>query len=83
MPRYYIDTDDGSLFITDDEGREYASIAAARAMAQRAVVDMAHRLIPDGEHRTFTAAIRDENGTVLYVATLSFDGEWKISPPVG
>ncbi len=79
MPRYYIDTDDGSLFVSDDEGQEFASVEAARAMAQKALVEMAQRLIPDGEHRTFTASIRDENGTVLYVATLSLVGEWKVA----
>lgn len=83
MPHYYIDTDDSTLFVHDDEGREYAGVQAARAMAQRALVDMATRLIPDGERRTFTAAIREGDGTVLYVATMLLSGEWRVSPPPG
>lgn len=65
---------------SDDEGREFADVEAARAMTQRALVDMAGRLIPDGERRAFTAAIREGNGTVLYIATLTLSGEWKASP---
>jgi hypothetical protein len=42
---------------------------------------MAQQGIPDGERRTFTASVRDENGTVVYVATLTLVGEWKVSPP--
>lgn len=80
MPHYYIDTDDGALFVLDDEGREFADVEAARAMTQRALVDMAGRPIPDGERRSFTAAIRQGNGTVLYVATLTLSSEWKASP---
>lgn len=83
MPYYYIDTDDGALFVLDDEGREFADVEAARAMTQRALVDMAGQLIPASERRAFTAAIRDGSGTVLYVGTLTLGGEWRVSPPPG
>ncbi|KAB1068177.1 DUF6894 family protein [Methylobacterium planeticum] len=78
MPRFYIDTDDGVFPVRDDVGHEFASVEAARNMAQRALPDMARQKLPDGERRTFTASIRDENGTVLYVATLSLVGEWMV-----
>jgi hypothetical protein len=81
MHRYYFDTDDGFLPVRDDAGQAFASVEAARDLAQRALRDMAQQGIPDGERRTFTASVRDENGTILYVATLTLVGEWKVSPP--
>lgn len=78
MSHYYIDTDDGALFIRDDGDREFASVEAARDLAQRALREMAEQQTPDGERRIFKASIRDGIGTVLYVATLTIIGEWKI-----
>ena len=78
MPCYYIDTDDDVLSVRDEEGQELANDAAAREMAHRVLPEMARQRLPDGEHRTLTAAVRDEAGTVLYIATLSLMGEWKV-----
>ena len=80
MQRYYFDTDNGILPVRDDAGQEFASVEAARDMAQRALRDMAQQEIPDGERRVFTVAIRDGNETILYVATLTLAGEWKVPP---
>ncbi|WCS28585.1 hypothetical protein LOK46_32285 (plasmid) [Methylobacterium sp. NMS14P] len=81
MPRYYFDTDDGLLPVRDDTGREFAGVRAARDLAQRALREMAQQQIPDGESRVFKISIRDEKAALLYVATLTLAGEWKISPP--
>jgi len=80
VSRYYIDTDDGLLFIHDDEDWEFASAGAARDLAQRALREMAEQRVPDGERRVFTSSVRDRKGTTLYVATLTLLGEWKVPP---
>ncbi len=80
MPRYFIDTDDGSLFVSDDEGQDYADVRAARDMAHKTLPDMAQQRLPDGEHRTFTASVRDASGSIHYVATLTLAGAWRIPP---
>jgi len=41
---------------------------------------MTHGALPDGEHRALQAIVRDEAGQEVYVATITFVGEWKIPP---
>ena len=81
MPRFFIDSDDGDMSVIDDEGYELQDAQAARTMAIDVLPDMARQKIPDGDCRDFTVRVRDENGTVLYTATLSLIGEWIVTPP--
>lgn len=80
MPRYFIDTDDGDFCHLDDEGFDMLDAQAARDAAMDALPDMARDKLPDGDRRTFTATVRDRDGTVLYSAALSLVGEWKVAP---
>lgn len=75
MPLFYVDTDDGTVHVHDDEGIEVADFAAARNAAISALPDMARDKLPDGEHRIFVATVRDHAGTILYAATLTFRGQ--------
>lgn len=81
MPRYFIDTDDDVLAVHDDQGQDFPNPVAARDMAHLILPDMVRQKMPDSDHRTFRASVRDESGTVLYVATLTLIGEWKVSHP--
>lgn len=81
MPRYYIDTDDDVLPVRDDTGQDFTHVGQARNLAQRALREMAQQQVPDGERRVFRASVRDEGGTILYVATLTLVGEWTVPPP--
>ena len=76
MPRYFIDADDGEYPHRDEDGHELPSDEAARAAALDALPDMARDKLPDGDHRTFAATVRDERGDVVYRATLTLRGEW-------
>lgn len=80
MPRYYIDTDDDVLSVRDEEGQEFANVEATRHLAHVALSDMMRHKLPDGEPRIVTASLRDESGSILYVATLTLAGEWR-GPP--
>lgn len=71
MPRYFIDTSDQGLFYSDDEGREYPDLDAAKAAAVSALPDMARDALPDGDTRTFLALVRDQEGDSLIQPTLS------------
>lgn len=76
MPRYFIDTDDGSTRVRDEGGLDLPDAAAARAEAIRALPDMARDTMPNGDRRTLVSEVRDERGTVVYHATLTFAGRW-------
>ena len=76
MPRYYFDTDDDDMLVIDDDGAELPDDDAAWRCAQNTLPDMARDKMPDGDGRTFTVAVRDEMGDVIYRATLSLKGEW-------
>ena len=74
MPRYFIDTDDGDVRINDDQGFDLADAEAARREAMAVLPDMARDKLPDGDRRTFVATVRDEEGSVVYSATLTLVG---------
>ena len=77
MPRYFIDTDDGDLFVRDHEGIVLDSELIARDYAQDALPDMARDRLPSPSNRhTFAVGVRDETGAVFYRATLTLKGEW-------
>lgn len=80
MPRFFIDTDDGDYRLQDDEGFEFPDQGAARKAAVDALPDMARQKLPDGDRRVFAARVRNENGIIIYVATLTLAGEWWVMP---
>lgn len=74
MPRYFFDIHDGRLQ-RDDEGTECADFEAARREAMISLPDVARWEIPaDGDRQTYTVIVRDEAGTPVYTATLTFTG---------
>lgn len=78
MPRYFFDTDNGELLVQDDEGIELPDAEAARTIGVAALSDMARDRLPNGDRRTFTVRVRDEQGAVLYSASLDMVGEWHV-----
>lgn len=76
MPRYYFDIHDG-VSQRDDTGTECDDLDAVRMEAIRTLPDVARDEIPkDGDRRTFTVLVTDENGHPVYSATLNFTGLW-------
>lgn len=82
MPRYFIDIDDGTDCIRDDEGEDCADLEQARAIAISSLPGIADGILSDGRSRTFTATLRNEADTTIYVAALTFEGAWKIDAPL-
>ena len=75
MPLYYFDTDDGDTMHRDTGGQNLPDAEAARCAALDALPDMARDKMPDGDSRTFIATARDQQGNMVYVATLTLKGE--------
>ena len=74
MPRYFFDISDGDQTWFDCVGLELADMEAAKLAAVDALPDMARDELPDGEHRVFTVAVRNEEGVIGYRASLTFEG---------
>lgn len=78
MPLYTIDTDDAGLFVPGNPEVSFDCPRKARREAHRALGSMTQWALPDGEHRVLRAVVRDESGQEIYVATVTFAGEWKV-----
>ncbi|MCJ2058977.1 hypothetical protein MKL09_20815 [Methylobacterium sp. J-048] len=78
MPHYFFDTDDSLFCHEDDEGIELPSLDAARIEALDALPDMARNKSPDRDRRTYSVRVRDEDGRVIYFASLDLVGEWHV-----
>ena len=72
MPRFYIDTSDGDVFIRDETGYEFADFAVAKSEAIAALPEMAKDALLDGDAQAFLAIVREEDGRALLQASLSF-----------
>lgn len=76
MPRYFFDIHDGGPH-RDDTGTECDSLDEVRLQAIRTLPDVARDELPgDGDRRTFTVLVTDEDGRPVYSATLNFTGLW-------
>ena len=72
MPRYFIDTDDGDLFLKDEEGLDLSSLREARVQAQGALADLAREKIARaGSQWSMTTSVRNESGKIVVRADLS------------
>ncbi|ABY30278.1 DUF6894 family protein [Methylorubrum extorquens] len=75
MPRYFLDFQDGALWLKDEEGQEYESLQAARDAAIAALPDVGREAPPRNGKRDFVAFVRDEHGTQLCTVRLNLDAE--------
>lgn len=79
MPRYYIDTDDGTNSSMDRDGYVYPNNQEARKAAISHLPDMAGDVLPDGNLRVLTVLLRDENRRPIFRAKFSLEGEWLVA----
>jgi hypothetical protein len=79
MALFYFDvTDDGDEPRSpDDIGTEHPSKECIPAEAADLLTNVARDRLPDGAHRTFSVSVRDDEGRVVYKATLSLQAGWQ------
>lgn len=76
MPRYFFDVHDGGSFY-DEAGVEIATIDSVRTHTRRLLPDVAREeLKAEGDRRTITVLVTDEDGRPVYTATLNYTGLW-------
>ncbi|KQQ44640.1 hypothetical protein ASF58_20805 [Methylobacterium sp. Leaf125] len=78
MARYFFDIHDGNAFFRDPEGTECSGKEDVRIEAMRSLPEIARQFIPSrsADAQAFTVLVRDETGTMIYTATLTFAGLW-------
>ena len=79
VPRYFIDTTDGHLYAEDEEGSDLPDLQAAGREAVAALPEIAKGLI-DRLPTEVSSIVRDEDGSVLFKATLRLSEEWLVNP---
>jgi hypothetical protein len=79
MSLYFFDvTDNGDEPRSPDSiGTEHPSKECIPAEAADLLANLAWDHLPDGSHRTFSVSVRDNEGRVIYKATLSLQDEWQ------
>jgi hypothetical protein len=79
MSLYFFDvTDDGDESRSPDSiGTEHPSKECIPAEAADLLANIAWDLLPDGTHRTFSVSVRDDEGRVIFKATLSLQAGWQ------
>jgi len=74
--RYFFDTVKDGVRTTDDIGLTLADRDAVRRQAVAALPEMAVDALPNGSSHDFSVEVRDEHGTRLFRAELSFRSHW-------
>ncbi len=72
MIRYFFDTNDGHLFVKDEEGLDLRSPQEARVQAQSVLAELAREKIVKADSQwSMTTVVRDETGKTVVRAALS------------
>ena len=72
MPRYFFDIHDGDDVVLDDTGSDLDDLDAAKGQVMSILPQVALEMLPDRRHREMQAVLRDEAGSALFKATLTF-----------
>jgi hypothetical protein len=76
VPRFFFDTYDGQFLARDDLGQVLESLESAKAVAQKALPEMASDELPDGDQRVFMVSVRDEADEVVMRLSLTMVVEY-------
>ena len=71
--RFYFDTYEGGILVSDEEGLDVVDLTAAKLQAAKAVVDVAKDLVPNLQIGTVAIYVRDSEGRVVCTAEVNFE----------
>ncbi len=77
MPRYFFDIHNAGDFTPDKYGIDLDDDEEARSQAISLLPEMAREELPDGDQHEFAVKARNEEGTVVYEASLTLNGRWR------
>jgi hypothetical protein len=83
MPLFFFDlTDDGDEPRQPDPiGTEHPTKECIPAEAVDLLANIARDRLPDGKDRTFSVSVRDNEGQVIYKASLALRAGWQSNTP--
>ncbi len=73
MPRFYFDMREGTRFVPDDQGLEFASLDAAEREAATAAAEIGRDRLPRGDARELTVELRNEHRQRVLTVTVSME----------
>jgi hypothetical protein len=78
MPLYFFDfnDDDRAPSAPDSMGTDLPSLEWIPEEAVAALANIAKDQLPDGNHRVFSASVRNEEGLVIFTASLTLQSGW-------
>lgn len=76
MPRYYFDLHNGDGPTTDFDGLDLTSRDMLTREITRILLDVARDEMPRENRAIVSLKVRDENGKIISVASLTFNTEW-------
>jgi hypothetical protein len=77
MPLYFFDFDDDSAPSSPDTmGTELPSLECIPEEAVAVLASYAKDRLPGGSHRVFSASVRNEEGVVVFKASLTLQSGW-------
>ena len=81
MPRFFFDIINAEDFTPDNFGIELDDDEEARQQAISLLPEIAREELPNGDFHAFTVKARNEDGTVVYEASLTLTGKWRPEQP--
>jgi hypothetical protein len=76
MTRYYFDLHNGDGPTRDEHGIDLQSSKNIPGELARILLDVAKDELTDGDHAVISVTVRDESGSPISVASLTFTNEW-------
>jgi hypothetical protein len=76
MLRLFFDFENARISFYDEEGIDFPNVEAGRSEVLLTLAQVVKDAIPNGDHQSFTARVRDASGNSIYSARVTVAGTW-------
>ena len=81
LPKFFFDFDENGRFFRDHVGSQCRDLAEAQVEARSTLPEVArHEVAGHEERREYSIHVRNELGTVMYIASLTFESRTVVEP---
>ena len=82
MPLFYFDVREGTRFVLDDDGLEFATVEVAEREAAMAAAEIGRDRLPNGDAREVTIGVSNEHRQRIITVMVSLQIDRVQPPPV-